>query len=801
MRTVRNTGTLLVLVSLLLAVTLQVAGWAEHFKEPLQAIPRDTASPASSQQWAARLLNPNSGTPISHDEAKAFGNARGLSFLGPVGWAAEGVFLFETEKAVEDAKRKQVRQTEGIEVAWSAWQTKHLRYKRYSLDSTHVQPPPFKDPWFPRQWHLFNDGTNGIFAGHDINVVPVWQKGINGSGVTVAVIDDGVQYNHPDFHPSSWSAESSYDFNHRTNDASPKDPSDIHGTRCAGQIAAAPNTVCGVGVAFGAKISGLRLISEAITDATEAQALTYRLDLHDIYTSSWGPSDDGSNLEAPGPLTSAALEAGVSHGRQGLGAIYVFASGNGGVNGDNCNFDGYANSVYTITIGAVTAEGKMPHFGEPCAASLGVSFSGGGGLGIVTTDVIDGCTDKHSGTSAAAPIAAGIIALMLSVRPQLSWRDVQHLIVSAAVPVDLQDEDWSINGAGRLVSHKYGFGALEASKLVDSATRHSLLPLNPSLLNISAFLTPSESIPLQSETVLHGLREKWVPLTLESSITVRQGDAEIALLHTIHHVQVTVRIRHSSRRHLRISLISPSGTRSVLAHPRPRDLSSDGFHPWTFMTVRCWGESPVGTWRLLVEDVRTPGYWKEATDGEHVEPNIEGGTLEMWELKILGECHVYKRDADGRGVCANTENNKTGEPSVWRKWWWAPVLLAFVTWAALARRAVLASMRWLVPYVLLSSHGFKFLQLTDNVDLESPTYVPVPEEQEMEVMHAEERNSLRFLEGRQPYRIGAFEEMQPGDIDLVQTVPLNIKGNWSARFMQGTLNSRGEGGTPSTTQS
>ena len=58
----------------------------------------------------------------------------------------------------------------------------------------------------------------------------------------------------------------------------------------------------------------------------------------------------------------------------------------------------------------------------------------------VTTDVTHrsdrtGCTASHSGTSAAAPLAAGVIALVLSVNPCITWRDVQHLIVLSSVSV------------------------------------------------------------------------------------------------------------------------------------------------------------------------------------------------------------------------------------------------------------------------------------------------------------------------------------------------------------------------------
>src|SRR6185437_2944020 len=104
-----------------------------------------------------------------------------------------------------------------------------------------------------------------------------------------------------------------------------------------------------IGNDLAAKVHG----SNPLYDAVEANAfLPSHYNLLDIYSQSWGPHDDGTVVEGPGPISLAALQAGVVKGRQGRGSIYVFASGNGGSVGDNCNFDGYANSIYIIAIGA-----------------------------------------------------------------------------------------------------------------------------------------------------------------------------------------------------------------------------------------------------------------------------------------------------------------------------------------------------------------------------------------------------------------------------------------------------------------
>jgi len=174
-------------------------------------------------------------------------------------------------------------------------------------------------------------------------------------------------------------------------------------------------------------------------------------------------------MDAPGILIKRAFVNGINKGRGGLGSIYVFASGNSGAQGDNCNFDGYTNSIYSITIGAVDRIGQHPYYSELCSAQMVVTYSSGSGDYIHTTDIGQKCTDRHGGTSAAAPLAAGIFALALGVRPDLTWRDLQHLCVQTAQIVDDTDADWVEVANGHKFNHKYGYGKLDAYKLVKAA--------------------------------------------------------------------------------------------------------------------------------------------------------------------------------------------------------------------------------------------------------------------------------------------------------------------------------------------
>ena len=100
----------------------------------------------------------------------------------------------------------------------------------------------------------------------------------------------------------------------------------------------------------------------------------------------------------------------------------------------------------------------------------------------MTTDLHYSCTVKHTGTSASAPMAAAIIALVLEANPSLTWRDVQHIIVRTSQPRNLRATDWQTNGMGRMVSHSYGYGLMDSAAMVRSAKVWTLVPRQVSKL-------------------------------------------------------------------------------------------------------------------------------------------------------------------------------------------------------------------------------------------------------------------------------------------------------------------------------
>lgn len=236
-----------------------------------------------------------------------------------------------------------------------------------------------KDPTFNEQWHLFNP----VQVGHDVNVTDVWMQGITGHNATVAIVDDGLDMYSNDL-KDNYFAEGSWDFNDNNAEPKPRLADDRHGTRCAGEVSAVKNNICGVGVAWDSKVAGIRILSKLISDADEAIALNYAYQRNQIYSCSWGPLDDGSTMDVPGILIKRAMVNAIQKGRDGKGSIYVFASGNGAASDDNCNFDGYTNSIYSITVGAIDRKGMHPYYSELCSAQLVVTYSSGSGDAIVS---------------------------------------------------------------------------------------------------------------------------------------------------------------------------------------------------------------------------------------------------------------------------------------------------------------------------------------------------------------------------------------------------------------------------------
>ncbi|MED6312940.1 MAG: proprotein convertase P-domain-containing protein, partial [Candidatus Thermoplasmatota archaeon] len=230
-------------------------------------------------------------------------------------------------------------------------------------------------------------------------------------------------------------------------------------------------------------------------------------------------------------------------------------------------------------------------------------------------------THTFGGTSSATPLAAGVIALMYDANPFLSWRDVQEILVHTSRMNDPTDSSWNTNGAGHDVSHKYGYGAVDAGAAVSMALNWTYLDQE-----INSTYGPY----LQNFDIPDG-NVSWseFPFTVTTELSIESVD-------------VIVDINHTYRGDLDIILQSPDGTESWLAVSNGD--GNDDYSNWLFNTVHHWGESSVGVWTLKVRDAPRAG-----AGGS--------GTLNSWEVIFHGVDNDLDHDDDG----LSDEN----ETSVW----------------------------------------------------------------------------------------------------------------------------------------
>mmetsp|Transcript_23090 Transcript_23090/g.64854 ORF Transcript_23090/g.64854 Transcript_23090/m.64854 type:complete len:576 (+) Transcript_23090:64-1791(+) len=489
----------------------------------------------------------------------------GMEILELIHHPSRKVFLVKESPNVERAFYPALNASEHVK--WAEQQYELVREHR-DIGS--------KDPQYPSQWHLH--GVDGL----SLRVDEVWESGFTGAGCQIAVVDDGLQYTNKDL-SRNYVASSSYDFNYGDDDPYPDSRYDLHGTKAAGCAAASSNSFCGVGTAPEASIAGIRLISRKATDAKEAQALTYKPNKNVIYSNSWGPTDNGKTLEGPGHLTTSAMQETILSGRRGLGPLYVWAGGNGRQKKDNGNFDGYVNKIFTIPIGSYDSAGNQAYYSEDCACLLASApSSGSSGTRGITTCASDGsgsqCISNFGGTSASAPMVSGIMCLLLQARPDLSWRDVQYLIVESSQVVKENDSSWKENGAGKLFSHRFGFGRIDAVELLNLAQEWENVP-------DSSYI---DSGDIEGRTVSANGKETWV---VPCSVDV-----------TVEHLQLFFDITTARRGKITIDLISPSGMKSELM-PQHDDFAQNYY--WVASSVASWGESSLGDWTIEVSNLYT----------------------------------------------------------------------------------------------------------------------------------------------------------------------------------------------------
>ncbi|RZM76575.1 S8 family serine peptidase [Leptolyngbya iicbica] len=469
------------------------------------------------------------------------------------------------------------------------------------------------DPLVGYQWYLHNP-TPGLL---DLNVVDVWQD-YTGQGVEVAIVDDAVQWWHPDL-ASNYSTFKDWDFENGDTSAS-GEFSDNHGTAVAGIIGATGNNgIGGAGIAYDSTIFGYQVdtfqqIANAIFYASGQNQDGYDGEA-DIVNISLGNSDQSffDSFLSSQDMTALnnVIDQAVVVGRNGLGTILVKSAGNARQDNQNTNASSWNANPHTISVAAVDQNGYVSDY-STLGASVLVSAFGTPGQ-VFTTDRVGIAGDNpfgdymfdFNGTSAAAPMVSGVVALMLEANPNLGWRDVQEILAYSARgvgslgstfspnPWSAEQYSWTFNGAdnwnggGLHFSNDYGFGLVDAKAAVRLAETWEATPQ-----------TSFNQVELTADL-------------LNSSVLISQQGTSFNQFMTtnmaIEHVEVDISFAQwYDLGDLEVRLISPDGTSSILIDNNGENngtlAGGRTASRWQFFSNAFRGEDTIGNWTVQLFD-------------------------------------------------------------------------------------------------------------------------------------------------------------------------------------------------------
>ncbi|MBE9603881.1 proprotein convertase P-domain-containing protein [Acetobacteraceae bacterium H6797] len=438
----------------------------------------------------------------------------------------------------------------------------------------------FNDPKYASQWQLQ--------GGYGINIAALYSE-YSGAGIRIGIVDTALSTTAKDLIGQIDIAASTGASNQTTVD----DAGSTHGTGVAMIIGAAANNGYGtVGAAWGSTLISYGFDSVGYrTPAQEIEMMALQKEV-DVSNNSWSRSGSPFVDNFNSDLYAGALEAvksAATEGRDGLGTVIVRSAGNTKASGDDVNTHNWANNRYSITVGATNETGQVQDFSNPGAAVLVVV--------------------PATATSYAAPLVTSTVALMLQANPNLGYRDVQTILALTARLTDSGEDGagWfyntgtTWNGGGMHVSREAGYGLVDAYAAVRLA----------------------ESWTLQStaSNATESTVSSTAPLTIADLSTVSQTlhiDRDIS----VERVEVAVNIAHDKIGDLTITLVSPSGTRSVLLDR----VKNGAYDPatntlkFTLGSVQFLNESGMGDWTLII------------TDGA----SRYSGTLLDWSLTVIG---------------------------------------------------------------------------------------------------------------------------------------------------------------------
>jgi subtilisin family serine protease len=506
-----------------------------------------------------------------------------------------------------------------------------------------------RDPFYPQQWYLYNRGGSVLAEGSHIDAEKAWDITRGNRSVVVAVTDDAIDLNHPDFQGAG-KIVAPKDFKDNDFLPLPDTSEESHGTACAGIAVAEENDIGIVGVAPGCALMPIRTTGFLDDDSIE-QLFDYCVANNaSVISCSWGPAAVYFPLSL---RQRAALTRAATQGRQGKGCVIVFAAGNANRPISGTIFEkGWSNNLLkgptewlggftihpdAIAVSACTSLGKKSAYSNwgtnvsVCAPSNnappGMWFEKTGyistapevtaslpGLGMFSADLVGELgyesgdfVRTFGGTSSACPVVAGVAALVLSVNPDLTASEVKRLLQETADKIVDRDADpqlgmrlgtYDTNGH----SQWFGYGKVNAFKAVQAAKQKIAQRSQSGVRRLQGRNSTSVAIPDDNP---QGITSA---ISLTDSASVRE-------------IKVTVNIEHDFLGDIEVSLKAPTG-QIVLLQNRTlgsRTQLQATYSVETTPTLKqLLNRSATGVWQLQVVDYAP----------------MDTGTLKSWELVI-----------------------------------------------------------------------------------------------------------------------------------------------------------------------
>ncbi|MGQ4649307.1 S8 family serine peptidase [Lyngbya aestuarii] len=511
----------------------------------------------------------------------------------------------------------------------------------------HYRP---RDNHYSQQWYLHHEGGTSLAVGSHIDIEKAWDITRGDRSIVVAVTDDAIDLNHPDFQGSG-KIVAPRDFKDKDFLPLPNSTNESHGTACAGIAVAEENGIGIVGVAPGCGLMPVRTTG-FLDDSTIEELFDWAVEHNaSVISCSWGPATVSFPLSL---RQRAAITRAATKGRNGKGCVIVFAAGNANrpvsgtifergwpqdvLKGPTKWLGGFTVHPDVITVSACTSLSKKAAYSNwgtnvsVCAPSNnappGAWFEKTGyiytapairvplvGLGIFSADLIGvlgyetgDFVRTFGGTSSACPVVAGVAALILSANSELTAQEVRQILEQTADKIVDQQPDPQLGmrlGTYDSNSHSqwFGYGKVNAKRAVQAAQQRI-----------------SQGQP-SGIRYLQGRNDQKIAIPDDNSqgvtSAIRVNDSGL-----VKEIKVTVDIEHDFLGDLEVRIIPPTG-QTVLLQNRTLGVQTQLQETYVWETApalkQLLNQPAAGIWRLQVVDYAP----------------TDTGELKSWDL-VLG---------------------------------------------------------------------------------------------------------------------------------------------------------------------